>query len=435
MTVLVLALAVAAGSCVGPRTPGDLRSELFADTVYQRDTRPNVAIAAATDTDEPWAAPPDEVEVGLRITTLSSVAATTSTYTVEQTLVTSWKDQRLRFNTSDAGGCFRPGSTVDFELAAASEIWTPDLYFNTMVLIGPKDDSSKGGMLQLSADGTVKLTRATRKTFSCSFDFKRAPFDEHHCEITVSAIRASSTDDILFTPAWWTAPNTGTGTPSWTIVEMDGYNATNPFGSSFVSFVLTIRRDSDYYILTVLIPATLFVVVSWTSFFISRSAVPARVGMTVSSLLIISNFHNTVLQQLPQFSGFVYMVWYVRVSLAFCMYAVLEFALCNLLTRTEARFERAIAEIERDHEAPKPVQPITSADAAEVGVSVSATAKGEPAMDKAVVISKVAKISKVTKLLVNRHGKLCLRDQHPDIFSRWLFLPAYLFIVIVMYPW
>ena len=66
---------------------------------------------------------------------------------------------------------------------------------------------------------------------------------------------------------------------------------------------------------------------------------------------------------------------------------------------------------------------------------MSATAKGEPAMDKAVVISKVAKISKVTKLLVNRHGKLCLRDQHPDIFSRWLFLPAYLFIVIVMYPW
>jgi len=44
---------------------------------------------------------------------------------------------------------------------------------------------------------------------------------------------------------------------------------------------------------------------------------------------------------------------------------------------------------------------------------VSATAKGEPAMDKAVVISKVAKISKVTKLLVNRHGKLCLRDQPP----------------------
>ena len=71
-------------------------------------------------------------------------------------------------------------------------------------------------------------------------------------------------------------------------------------------------------------PATLFVIVSWTSFFINRAAVPARVGMTITSMLIITNFHNSVLQQLPKLPGFVYMLWYLRASMFFCMYAVIE---------------------------------------------------------------------------------------------------------------
>ena len=141
----LLSLAAVAG-CAGPRTPGELRSQLFADNPqYERDV------------DLPWEAAPDEVEIGMWITMLSDVSAKTSTFTLESTTIASWKDARLRFNTSDAGGCHRPGRPVEFELGAAAEIWTPDLFFNTMVLIGPKDDSTKGGTLMIWDDGKVQL--------------------------------------------------------------------------------------------------------------------------------------------------------------------------------------------------------------------------------------------------------------------------------------
>jgi len=424
----LLSLAAVAG-CAGPRTPGELRSQLFADNPqYERDTRPNLAVAAAADVDLPWEAAPDEVEIGMWITMLSDVSAKTSTFTLESTTIASWKDARLRFNTSDAGGCHRPGRPVEFELGAAAEIWTPDLFFNTMVLIGPKDDSTKGGTLMIWDDGKVELHLNKRQTFSCNFNFQKAPFDEQYCTIHINVYHEGKSDQIQFTSGVAVPPWEDKGTPSWTIVDIVGYNKTF-FGGSNLFFDLTIRRESGYYIWTVLVPANLFVVVSWASFFISRAAVPARVGMTVSSLLIISNFHNMVLQQLPQYSGFVYMVWWVRVSLFFCMYAVLEFAAVNLLTRNEARFDRAIAEIAKERESrTAAVEPTTG------GISVTVKdAPGRPS--QAEIQTKVAKVSKLSNMLVNKHGKLCVRDQHPDIVSRWLFLPMYMLILIVIYPW
>ena len=100
-------LAVSA-ACVGPRTPGDLRHALWADNAeYSRDTRPNVGSAAATGDEQPWAAPADRVEVGTWITYLSAVSPQTSTFTVEMTMETRWVDLRLRYNTTDNGGCFQ----------------------------------------------------------------------------------------------------------------------------------------------------------------------------------------------------------------------------------------------------------------------------------------------------------------------------------------
>ena len=42
----------------------------------------------------------------------------------------------------------------------------------------------------------------------------------------------------------------------------------------------------------------------------------------------------------------------------------------------------------------------------------------------------------IAKVMVSkRTGNVRLRDQWPDVLSRWLFLPAYALVVIALYPW
>ena len=50
----------------------------------------------------------------------------------------------------------------------------------------------------------------------------------------------------------------------------------------------------------VIIPTVAIVILSWSSFFIARSAVPARVGMGMICYLTLQNFSNAVKALLPK---------------------------------------------------------------------------------------------------------------------------------------
>ena len=247
-TISAVAIAAAA-ACSGPRTPGDLRRALWAENpLYLRDTRPNVAIAAAEGAEQPWLAPPDRVALDLWVTYLSVVAPQTSTFTVEMTMTATWSDLRLRFNTSEDGGCFRPQHPVEFDRSRLGEIWTPDLYFNTMALIGPKDDSTLAERIQVDADGAVTWTSATRKSFRCDFDYARVPFDVHECEIPVSAWRGGGGDEIVFSKRWAIKPQSGGGAADWKVTELAAHNESNFLGETRVVYKITLERKSGYYV-------------------------------------------------------------------------------------------------------------------------------------------------------------------------------------------
>ena len=61
-------------------------------------------------------------------------------------------------------------------------------------------------------------------------------------------------------------------------------------------------RSVGYYLVQVYIPATLVVIISWVSFWLRRDAVTARVGLTVATVLIMTNQMSTVNTALPKIS-------------------------------------------------------------------------------------------------------------------------------------
>ena len=277
-------LLLASGSCCGcsgPRTPGDLRRELWAaNPSYQKQTRPGWAMAAVGEesSGEPWTARADNITLDLGVLSLSVVSLQTGTFTIEMVLVASWIDERLTFKDADAGGCFPPDKGIHFDAnTILSEIWAPEPNFDTMALIGPKDGALLGQTVRLRPNGKVEWITKSRRTFNCAFDLSRLPFDTHTCAIAIQSW-GPSRNEINYVAGYSYIAQQGGGAVEWRLGGVVSKEHVTFADEAGVTFSLGLERRSAYQVINVMLPTTLFVLVAWTSFFIARAAVPARVG-------------------------------------------------------------------------------------------------------------------------------------------------------------
>uniref|UniRef100_A0A0K0DFA5 Neur_chan_memb domain-containing protein n=1 Tax=Angiostrongylus cantonensis TaxID=6313 RepID=A0A0K0DFA5_ANGCA len=74
---------------------------------------------------------------------------------------------------------------------------------------------------------------------------------------------------------------------------------TNTGTYSCLRTVLQLRRQLSYYLLQLYIPSCMLVIVSWVSFWIDRTAVPARVTLGVTTLLTMTTQSSGINAKLP----------------------------------------------------------------------------------------------------------------------------------------
>ena len=134
-----------------------------------------------------------------------------------------------------------------------------------------------------------------------------------------------------------TSPSLG-GTVEWNLIELSqkaGELARHwdHDGWSNLDLAYTLERRAAYWEQHVILVAVLTVFIAYTSFFITRSAVPARVALTIISFLALSGFVNSVNRSLPHLSDDVWLLSFLKCSLFAVFSAGMEFVLVNYLTR------------------------------------------------------------------------------------------------------
>ena len=210
--------------------------------------------------------------------------------------------------------------------------------------------------------------------------------------------------------------------------------------------------------------------------------------MTITSMLITINFQSSVLRSLPPIPGSAYLLTYLRVSIFFAFFAIIEFAFVNVISRREAKVDGALAALskKRDEQAAAKAEEAKAEEArargkaatkseeatvparfannlrqrdlaprgqqvdvvaveeeeeqqeVEVCVVVDDEDATEGARERAAAARLAARQAggRIAAVMVSRKtGAVQLRDQWPDIVSRWLFLPAYALVLIALYPW
>ncbi|VDM13627.1 unnamed protein product [Wuchereria bancrofti] len=77
---------------------------------------------------------------------------------------------------------------------------------------------------------------------------------------------------------------------------------TNTGTYSCLRTVLELRRQFSYYLLQLYVPSSMLVIVSWVSFWLDRTAIPARVTLGVTTLLTMTTQASGINAKLPPVS-------------------------------------------------------------------------------------------------------------------------------------
>jgi len=101
---------------------------------------------------------------------------------------------------------------------------------------------------------------------------------------------------------------------------------TNTGSYSCLRTVLQLKRQFSYYLLQLYIPSSLLVIVSWVSFWLDRTAVPARVTLGVTTLLTMTTQTSGINAKLPPVSYSKAIDIWCGACLTFIFGALLEFA-------------------------------------------------------------------------------------------------------------
>ncbi|XP_071870261.1 glycine receptor alpha 1 isoform X6 [Bombus fervidus] len=275
---------------------------------------------------------PTNVKVNIFLRSISKIDDYNMEYSVQLTFREQWLDERLRF--SDFKGRLKYLTLTD-----ASRVWMPDLFFSNEKEGHFHNIIMPNVYIRIFPNGSVLYSIRISLTLSCPMNLKLYPLDRQVCSLRMASY-GWTTDDLVF--LWKEGDPVqvvkNLHLPRFTLEKFytDYCNSkTNTGEYSCLKVDLLFKREFSYYLIQIYIPCCMLVIVSWVSFWLDQSAVPARVSLGVTTLLTMATQTSGINASLPPVSYTKAIDIWTGVCLTFVFGALLEFALVNYASRSD----------------------------------------------------------------------------------------------------
>lgn len=270
-----------------------------------------------------------------------------------------------------------------------------------------------------------------RSTFSCPMEFWALPYDAHRCPVMlelyygskadVSSIQWRGSADGQQTPLEIDDPDSVhwvhcVGTHNSSVVSL----STGSFSVASVDIVL--RRKSVAQTMSSVVISTTFILASYSGFYISPAAAPARVALGFLCFLMVLNNLNDVRKILPHgldpFQSWLLLWMYC--CLTFNFMALLEYALVNYGMAVDSENRAKAVE-----SAPQ----CTPDKLVRIGEVRVRTVPEKPSADLSLSAGHIISFCE---------GKLCYNHatvancKDLDLVCRWLFPLSFLMVMVVL---
>jgi len=317
--------------------------KILQNSSYDRRIRPS----GINDTDGPTI-----VKINLMFRSFPTISDYKMEYSTILTFREEWMDDRLQYD--DYGGKIKYLTLTEQE-----KVWMPDLFFSNEREGHFHDIIVPNVYIRIFPNGKILYSIRISLTLSCPMDLRLYPLDRQTCHLNMISY-GWTTEDLIF--EWReTEPvqvPENMKLPRFIVekVQTDFCSSNTTTGMySCLKVNLLFKREFSYYLIQIYVPCCMLVIVSWVSFWLDANAVPARVSLGVTTLLTMATQTTGINNSLPPVSYTKAIDVWTGVCLTFVFSALLEFALVNYASRSDAHIEKMIKqrrqwEIERERE-------------------------------------------------------------------------------------
>ena len=232
-------------------------------------------------------------------------------------------------------------------------MWTPDVKFVNQVSLTKTESAIKNDLDAIVSIGKLPCQEETnqlcqamalhnesesikiffRQTINVEVNcpnmhFAKFPFDTQTCLFLVGDIHVrENPNNFKWGSTFLVKGNNLTSTEFELSLEdeMDSKVKTG--------FRMRMERKTAVYIYTYFVPCGLMVVVSWISFSVNVEAVPGRLGLLLTLLLMTINLNNSAAQTIPSSEKICPLIIWIQLSMSFICLALVEYFVILLMLR------------------------------------------------------------------------------------------------------
>ncbi|KAI5085962.1 gamma-aminobutyric acid (GABA) A receptor, pi precursor, partial [Silurus meridionalis] len=327
---------------------------------------------------------PVTVGMSLDIASIDTISEINMDYTATIFLRQRWTDERL---------CFDGNKSLSLDGRLVELLWVPDTFIVDSKKSFLHDITVENRLIRIFPNGTVLYALRITTTVACSMDLTKYPMDKQTCTLQLESCKSymlfshrqpSSFPVGLITNVVFTVkPRTHTQIRHSVVFHgidfflnrhvllTGGYNVKDVVfcwtrGNQSVSgldtlqlaqytledyytseseavyetgmypkliFHFQLRRSILYFILETYVPSSALVVLSWVSFWISQSSVPARICIGVTTVLTMTTLMMGARTSLPNANCFIKAIdVYLGICFSFIFGALIEYAVAHFCT-------------------------------------------------------------------------------------------------------
>jgi len=271
---------------------------------------------------------PVTVTCDLYVSALGPIDTLNMDYQTDIYFRQKWVDPRLAFTEQE--------SPVIIPHNHMYNIWKPDIFFPNEKTANIHQVMVPNQVINIYPNGTVHYSSRLTLRLACPMMLTHFPMDYQQCNLKISSYSYNTDELVLKWEDDQPIERARFYLPQFALIQTIADNCstdykTGKYGCLMARFKL--KREFGYYLLQCYIPSTLVVIISWVSFWIHKSAVPARITLGVTTVLTMATQLQSAQGQIVSYARAID-VWY-----AFCMILVfstlIEYAFVNSLSRQE----------------------------------------------------------------------------------------------------
>ena len=150
-------------------------------------------------------------------------------------------------------------------------------------------------------------------------EFRKFPLDTQRCGFYMSTLRQDK--NVVWHPAHLDTTFLDQMSNSEFHIEIRSDKEV----PGFSGFEIQMRRKPQVFYYAYFCPCTIMVVVSWVSFSVKADAVPGRLGLLLTLLLMMINLTNSAAKIIPGSDTMCPLIAWIWMSIAFVTFALIEY--------------------------------------------------------------------------------------------------------------